>query len=136
MGTIQVYKCKDCGFRFEHRDGMGFYLFRVNRSAKEHILSGEYGEFWKEKLLNNPNAKIEFSKSVYFCENCNEYHTIPTLKLYIPNEGYIYDEYEKARGERIDSDDIIEIFAQKINAKFHFFCLFFVVNHFFLHLEI
>ena len=116
--------------------GLSSLAGKVIKEEKLETLSSLDGVLLVEKTILDNFDKLKYFKKITpaLCQEL--YKTIQQMKsskitpqnIYektksanlskkIADIKLIYDEYEKARGERIDSDDIIEIFAQKIVEK-------------------
>ena len=72
-------------------DGHGFYWFGRECRAKTDMRNGEYGEYWKTRLTEYPNAVIKIENPLCFCRRYGKYYEIHRIALYIPKADYVYE---------------------------------------------
>ena len=94
MGKVIRYRHKGCGFSYDFKEGVGFRLAAKEYKARTHMRNGDWGEKWKLLIEQYPDGTATYAKTLFYCEECNEYCTVPQIIFYIPkaDSSYQYDE--------------------------------------------
>lgn len=86
MGVTYRVHCQQCGHHRFISLGAGFAYPRVYADTLKAAKRGDFGEDIKAFFDEHPDGVIDASSMIAQCENCGDYHTAPSLKMYIPDE--------------------------------------------------
>ncbi|MBO4927465.1 MAG: hypothetical protein J5379_04355 [Clostridiales bacterium] len=87
MGSGKVYKCKECGNRFRMSTGVGMLYPMSYENTVKDILSGKYGEEWKQFLEEHQDGRVNCEIVLLICEKCGVPKCDMDLSLYLPRKG-------------------------------------------------
>lgn len=107
MGSIIRYTHRDCRFKLEFHEGVGFYLFKLQCEARENMRSGKWGEHWKDLMEQYPEGTATLQNALCYCQKCKKYFTEPRVKFYVPKDGFKY-EYDERHSDMVPSYIISE----------------------------
>ena len=86
MGRGYDFKCKQCGHSYGNRLGIGGIFTRFYQQYANEILSGAWGEKWKDRLSSLEYAAIDIHNKLYLCKSCHNWTEEPSLAIYVPND--------------------------------------------------
>ena len=95
MGSIIRYTHRECKFKLEFYEGVGFHLFRLQCYARENMRSGQWGNHWKKMMEQYPDGTATLNNALCFCPKCKKYFKNPRVEFYIPKEGFQYEYDER-----------------------------------------
>ena len=71
MGIGYNFRCESCGHTDRFFIGIGFAAEQVHQETLEKIRAGEYGARWQELLAQNPQADVDTSYCMLYCDDCH-----------------------------------------------------------------
>lgn len=86
MGEGISLECKHCGYNGQFLLGIGMMFPIRYEEIVEEIISGKYGDEWKQFFDANKGAAVVIDETLYQCDDCNELISEPELTLYLHEE--------------------------------------------------
>jgi predicted nucleic acid-binding Zn ribbon protein len=100
-----VFRCNECGEKFNAMRGVGMLFTRVYKKTVVDIRCGEYGKDWKKFFEEHPDGVVNCEKELLICEECGVPKNEMNLSLYLPKEG------EKDLPKYLFGEDLKEKYA-------------------------
>ena len=86
MGIGYNFKCRQCGHEYGILLGVGGRFPTMYQQYVNEILSGAWGEKWKERLSSLEYAALDGHEKLYLCKSCHNWMVEPSLAIYLPND--------------------------------------------------
>ena len=86
MGEVYKVHCPKCGYETSLELGVGFGYPQVYAEMQEDGKQGKLGNDIKDFFAEHPDGVIDPVPMITQCEECSEYDTAPSLKMYVPHE--------------------------------------------------
>ena len=86
MGEVYKVHCPKCGYEISLDLGVGFGYPQVYAEMQEDGKQEKLGNDIKDFFAEHPDGVIDPVPMITQCEECGEYDTAPSLKMYVLHE--------------------------------------------------